>query len=79
MSNEYMSLPRVSVQLPIFLRPCPFCGTVPEIEEIKSKGGLFRKKTTCFYVRCPVCRATSGVDYKKNKVAYLWNRRVENE
>ena len=75
MSNECMSM----AQVPTFLRPCPFCGTVPEIEEAKSKGGLFRKKTTFFYVRCPVCRATSGVDYKKNKVAHLWNRRVENE
>lgn len=56
------------------LKPCPFCGGKAEIHYISI--GIIRKRTGC-YVKCELCRASSGAEFDENKVAEKWNRRTD--
>lgn len=55
------------------LKPCPFCGQVPELKTFTGESCTF------YYIRCanPECPATcaSVQDKESSKAAARWNKR----
>lgn len=58
------------------LKPCPFCGHNAKMTTIENR----RPRTvglTGFFIKCSVCRATTGVEFVKEDAIEAWNRRAE--
>ena len=72
----------------IFLKPCPFCGGKPYLEE-NHRAFIDGQTTRVSFVRCRVCNArsariplskygkTSHSNQANAEVAELWNKRVK--
>lgn len=59
------------------LKPCPFCGNKAKNKKFRSKGIL--RKTTVFYVECPICKCRTSMQLTQEEAETIWNRRTDNE
>ena len=50
------------------LKPCPFCGAAPEVEELYADA----------YVLCPNCHARTGIEQTEDLAIAAWNSRTDN-
>lgn len=51
------------------LKPCPFCGGVPEL------GESVLDSQAIFFILCRSCAAQGGSTHTRESAAGLWNRR----
>ncbi len=62
------------------LKPCPFCGEIPEISEIRWKDVVIEGNFTIFHRPHPIC-PLAGQNlrrfYTANSASECWNFRVE--
>ncbi|MBQ7220776.1 MAG: Lar family restriction alleviation protein [Synergistaceae bacterium] len=52
------------------LKPCPFCGSIPEVCEAENDGELLKM------VACLNCGVSTFASEDEAKVIEAWNRRV---
>lgn len=59
------------------LKPCPFCGGMPEliVESSYDAAGLYAVENY-YSIACTRCFARSGRIYNKEKAKEAWNRRA---
>lgn len=54
----------------IDLKPCPFCGGVPEVTDLDGFGGGF------FAIECTKCGVSTRWMRRRQDAVIRWNRRV---
>lgn len=60
------------------LNNCPFCNGEAIMVTLPRRK-LFRFSKHYFYVKCGLCRATSGVFFTEAEAENAWNRRANDE
>jgi len=65
------------------LKPCPFCGNIPEFKNVSENFGGYSINGFEIYCQCGIKTANKIYSYDgkteedlKNKLTEIWNRRV---